>query len=121
MTRLRAGFDWLLAVWFVLLVVNIGMVAYIDRSPLTRQLGCVVVAWTAAAITLRFHSLARRRALDRLPRSIEVRADDDGRWVAFVTRVSGEPVVMRVPDDVAEHGPYAMRDWIISTAFEVER
>jgi hypothetical protein len=81
---------------------------------------CVVVAITYLA-TERRHTRRQLAWLGRLPRHATLQQDGDGNWTALVTRQSGEPLVLRVPDEVVDAGDRdVFRAWLFDATTDAD-
>src|SRR5262245_8673678 len=54
-------------------------------------------------------------ALGRMPKSITLNRDEDGAS-ALIERVNADPVVIRIPEEIAEQGPQAAVEWAAEQA-----
>jgi len=96
----------------------------LSSSPIVRALAVSALVLAMYAIAnLRIHTMYSSilDGLGRFPAAIELQRDDDGSVSVYITQASGELVVVRVPDEVAEDGPEAAIRWAVRETLDDPR
>lgn len=72
---------------------------------------CLAVAWTSRRSMLALHAVTEHMGL--LPQTITFQGNDDGTVTALISRVNGEPVIVTIPETVAEQGRDAVAHYLM--------
>lgn len=69
------------------------------------------ITWAHRRMTLVLRSITEQMGL--LPHTITFDQNDDGTVTAFVSRLNGEPIIVRIPEQVAEQGHDAVAHYLM--------